>query len=178
MYTVVPLASVPCVAGPPLTSVNDCVAWKQTQKALESPGVSGAFGLRTTPSATGKLSEDVIVPVGALNVLLSLRMLGGVQEPVTAIDRVCTCGGVGHVRVGRHEEVTALAGRRPHRRGDRLRGGGARGSRAGRPGQEVTESATTTLLPVTAVVEPPTSAMLKETGFGSAPFGSFTVFAV
>ena len=44
--------------------------------------------------------------------------------------------------------------------------------------QEVTESATTTLLLFTVVVEPPTSTMLKETGSGSAPFGSFTVFAV
>jgi hypothetical protein len=44
--------------------------------------------------------------------------------------------------------------------------------------QDVTESATTTLLLVTVVVEPPSSMMLKVTGLGSAPFGSFTVFAV
>ena len=175
MYTVAPLASVDWAAVWPLTSVNDWFAWKQTQNAVESPGEPGAGLLRTTPSATGKLSVEVIVPCAALNVLLSLRTLGSVKEPVTAIERFTGS----RVRVGRQQELTRLAVRRPHRGADRLGGGRVHGpaSRSSRHTM-VTESATTTLLLVTVVVEPPTSTMLKETGLGSAPLGSSTVFAV
>ena len=65
---------------------NDWVAWKHTQKALESPGAPGAVGLRTTPVDTGKFSEEVIVPCGALNVLLSLRTLGTCRDRVAAVE--------------------------------------------------------------------------------------------